>query len=125
MSGETLNFETETGESLVDRYAKAAEIHRRATEAGDHNLANTAHQEIAAVYRELRRRGPEAQRTLLPLLASPDIGVRSWAGSHALEFAASEGEPVLIAISEIPKSLVGFDARITLREWREGKLRFP
>ncbi len=28
-------------------------------------------------------------------------------------------------IAEIPKSLVSFAAKITLREWREGKLLFP
>jgi len=62
---------------------------------------------------------------LLPLLQHPDLGVRAWAAAHALEFAAAEGEPVLVATADIPGSLVSFSAKMTLRQWREGTLRFP
>jgi hypothetical protein len=110
---------------LLKRYADAAAAHGRATESGDHKAANAAHESLSAVYSELRRRGPDAQRALLPLLEDPDLGVRAWAGAHALEFSAADGERVLTLIAEIPKSLVSFSAKMTLREWREGKLRFP
>ena len=112
-------------EQLVGRYAKAAMAHGRATEAGDHKKANRAYDELAAIYRELRRRGPDAQRALLPLLNDPEPGVCAWAASHALEFAPVEGEPVLRALESIPKSLVSFSAKMTLQQWREGKLQFP
>ncbi len=110
---------------LLQRYAASAAAHGRATETGDHKAANAAHESLSAVYRELRRRGTEAQRALLPLLEDRDIGVRAWAGAHALEFSAVDGERVLTQIAEIPKSLVSFSAKMTLRQWREGKLRFP
>ncbi len=110
---------------LVNRYADSAAAHGRATEAGDHETANAAHEALARVYRELRRRGTEAQRTLLPLLEHDDPGVRVWAGAHALEFAPAQGERALTRIAEIPKSLVGFSAEVTLQEWRAGRLRFP
>ena len=54
------------------------------------------HAEIAAVYRELRRRGPDDQGALLELLQHDDAGVRLWAAAHALEFAPERGEPVAI-----------------------------
>jgi hypothetical protein len=111
--------------ALVARYAQAAAAHGRATEAGDAKSANEAYEAVAGLYGELRRRGQAAQRALLPLLTNADLGVRAWVGAHALEFAATEAEPVLTAMSEIPKSLVSFSAKMTLREWREGKLRFP
>ena len=78
---------------------------------------------IASVYRELRRRG--AQSSLLVLLDSSEPGMRCWAAAHAMDFAPAEGEPVLTALSESDKSgLIGFDAKMTLREWRRGRLRF-
>lgn len=111
--------------ALVRQYADAAAAHGRATEVGDYKAANAAHEALASVYRELRRRGVEAQRALLPLLENEDLGVQAWAGAHALEFAPVEGEQALTRISEIPKSLVSFSAKMALRQWREGKLRFP
>jgi hypothetical protein len=112
----------ETVDTLVSRYADAASAHQKASEQGDHKRANPQHDVVAAVYRELRRRG-EAE-ALLPLLGHDDLGVRAWAGAHALEFAPPQGERVLEEISAVD-GLVGFDAKMTLQTWREGELRFP
>jgi hypothetical protein len=112
-------------QALISRYALAAAMHGHATEKGDFVAGNQAHETVASVYRELRRRGITAQRVLLPLLVHHEPGVRGWAASHALEFAATEGEAVLIAMSDVPKSKVSFSARMTLREWRAGRPRFP
>ena len=79
---------------------------------------------VAAVYRELKRRGRGAQRLIRSLLYSPELGLRAWAASHALEFAPDEGVPVLEALSKEPKWL-GFSAQMTLKIWRDGKLTFP
>jgi len=61
---------------------------------------------------------------LLPLLLSNDDGVREWAAAHALEFEPCQGEAVLLDIAK-RKDLQGFTARMTLKVWREGTLRFP
>jgi len=58
------------------------------------------------------------------LLSSPDFGIRGWEAAHVLEFATEFGEPVLEALKNEPHS-VGFSAEMTLKIWREGKLRFP
>ncbi len=118
-------IEHEAVATLVEQYAEAAAAHGRATGTGDYKTANAAHETLASVYRELRRRGMEAQLALLPLLEHEDLGVQAWAGAHALEFAPGEGEQALARISEIPKSLVSFSAKMALRQWRDGKLRFP
>lgn len=47
--------------ALIARYTDAAASHGRATEGGDYRKGNRAFDVIAAVYRELRRRGPDAQ----------------------------------------------------------------
>jgi hypothetical protein len=121
----TSNLEKESNESLLASYEKAAGAHGRATETGDHVSANAEYEIIVAVYHELRRRGVEAQRLLLSLLKSDDPGVRLWASSHVLDLAPDQAEPVLEAMSHIPKSLVSFSAMMTLSQWREGKLQFP
>jgi hypothetical protein len=112
-------------ESLVRQYVEAARAHGRATEASEYTKANEAHEVIATVYRELRRIGTDAQLALLPLLEDNDVGVRLWASSHALEFSPSDGERVLSALEKMPRSFVGLSAKITLQQWRQGKLRFP
>jgi len=109
---------------LLDAYAQAASVHGRATETGDYKTGNRAADRVAAIYAELRARGPDAQRSLLGLLKHEVPGVRGWAAAHALDFAPSDGEAVLQAL--IPMGgFVGHDAEMTLKEWRQGRLKFP
>ena len=110
---------------IVEIFAAAAAHHRHATEHGDSGGAKRAFDDVAAAYRELRIRGPEAQSALLPLLADDDPAVRLAAGTHALEFAPEEGEPVLMKLVEEDETSVAFDAELTLQVWRDGELRLP
>jgi hypothetical protein len=109
---------------LVSAYAEAAAEQGQASEKGNHKRANPKAEEIAAIYRELRERGRDAQLALLPLLEHPDPFVRGWTAAHALEFAPVEGERALLALVELP-GVPGLNASMTLREWRQGTLRFP
>ena len=111
--------------SLVQRHTESSAAHGQATETGDPVAANRAYDALAEVSLELRRRGADAQRALIPLLEHPDAGVRAWAGAHALEFCPEQGEPALMRVAAIPGSLVGLSAEMTLRQWYDGKLRFP
>jgi hypothetical protein len=110
-------------DQLLSRYAEAAASHRAALTAGSTNQANQAADTIAAVYRELRSRGPDAQRLLLALLDHADPAVRVWAGAHALEFAPEQGEPVLEELAG-HESVVGLNAETTLEVWRSDDLHF-
>lgn len=111
-------------QEIVDVYVAAAAKHGRATEAGDYKAANEAHDVIAPGYRELRSRGVEAQRALLPLLEHPDPGVRGWAAAHGLEFAPNQAEPTLEDLAD-GGSIGGSSAKMTLEVWRKGDLKFP
>ncbi len=108
---------------LVTVYAAAAAIADRLDVPATRQ--NRAADCLAAVYRELRRRGPDAQAALLPLVTDPNPGVRLWAAVHALEFDPARGEPVVAEAARSDPSLRGFSAQITLREWKAGRLRFP
>ena len=115
----------QTRAELVTRYVDAASRNGSATLRSDEEEANRAHDELAEIYRELRRRGGDDQAALLGLLDHEDTGVRLWAAAHALEFAPERGEPVLRRTRAEMKNLLGFVAGMTLARWREGALEFP
>lgn len=102
------------------------EYSRSAAEAGRLDIPsrrqNRAADRVAAVYRELRDR--DQREALLPLLGSDNPGVRGWAAAHALEFAPEKAISVLEASFADPFPH-GFNAEMTLKEWRAGRLRFP
>lgn len=112
-------------DELVDAYEQAAVKYGRATEEGDYKTVNKNADIIIKIYAELRSRGREAQMALLPLLAHEEPGVRCSVGSHSLEFAPEQGEPVLSELALIQKSFVGMSAGMALEQWRKGALRFP
>lgn len=109
---------------LIVAYLSAARLHGAATEAGDYKAANKSAELIATLYSEIRQRGLETQRMLLPLTEDPLPSVRLWSASHALEFCPERGEPVLAQLAA-SASLLGLSANVTLTEWRAGRLRFP
>lgn len=109
---------------LVKAYSESAEVQAEATENGDFKTGNRASDLISAIYSELRHRGPEAQRALLPLLEADSPGVKLWAASHAMDFSPADGEPVLESLVPVGRFL-GLSAKTTLEEWRKGRLTFP
>ncbi|WP_141326872.1 DUF2019 domain-containing protein [Myxococcus sp. AB025B] len=107
---------------LVQEYEQAAVAYGQALAAANHRAANRAHDRLAGAYRELRSRAAAAH--LLPLLKSEDDYVRSCAAAHALEFAPTQGEPVLLELAAHP-GRIRTRAEYTLKAWREGTLEFP
>jgi hypothetical protein len=112
-------------DQLLEDYKDAAMAHRHASREGDQERANPAYERLASVIRELRNRTEKEQEAFLDLLDDPSIEVRGWAAAHALEFVPDRAEPVLERIASGPESLEEFSARMVLREWRGGRLRFP
>lgn len=110
--------------ALITMYREAALRHGVATEQGNLRRANRHHGEIANIYRELRSRGDHARAALLPLLDDIEEHVRAWVAAHALEFAPERGLKILQRLAQRP-ALAGFNAAMTLEEWRSGSLRFP
>lgn len=122
--GASQKYKKHATDELVLLYQEAASIHGRANQARDFRAGNPAADKVAAIYREIRSRGLEHQRMLLPLLLSTDDGVREWAAAHALEFEPRQGEAILLDLAK-RKGLQGFSSRMTLKVWRKGTLRFP
>lgn len=109
-------------QEILTAYAAAAQRHADATESGDPEAGNDAHDQLAAIHRELR--AEHRLSSLLPLLNAPDDGVRLWAASHLLFEAPERAEPVLRAL-ETGSGILGFNAQMTLMAWRSGSLAFP
>jgi hypothetical protein len=116
-----MKFEEMDNEQLIDTYVDAV---LRRSEARSARVANRHATTIIEIARELRRRGPEAQVKLLPLLEHPHSDVRVWAAGHALAFAPDKAGLVLRRLIQ-ERGAVGATARMTLALWKEGKLVLP
>ena len=109
---------------LVRLCEEAAAAHGKASWEGDYRTANRQYHVAVATYSELRRRGTEAQKAILPLLHHDDANVRVWAAVRALEFAQDEAVAVLESIAPL-HGVAGLDAVMVLKQWHDGKLRIP
>lgn len=114
-------WKTLSTERLVEEFGTLSAGPGRDIETAKPKAANRKFDVLVAIRRELRERGPEAQQQLLlKLMDDPEPGTRYRVASYALEFAPGEAERVLAELAKIPRSLVGFTAGWTLREWKAG-----
>jgi hypothetical protein len=119
-----MKLESAGVDTLVQDYRQAAREFAAAIAEGDHRKANARHSRATKIYTELRNRGAEAQRALLPLLGE-DSPVRLWAATHALDFAPELGEAELEHIANSDPTPLGALAKTLLRSWKEGTLQRP
>jgi hypothetical protein len=110
-------------EELVEEFRTLSAGHGHDIEDGKPKAANRKYDVLVAIRKELRERGMDADRHLLGLLDDPEPGTRYWAASSVLDFAPTEAEQVLSELAKIPKSLVGFTAELTLRQWKAGTFK--
>ncbi|MBW3536590.1 MAG: DUF2019 domain-containing protein [Actinobacteria bacterium] len=117
-------MEKKTSAELATEYGKTAQAWGRAMEASRPSRANAQFDELARLYRELKRRGRDALANLLPLLDDEEPYVRFAAAAWLLEAFPEEAVPCLERLSLL-RSLVGVEAERTLGEWRSGRMTFP
>lgn len=119
-----MNRNDETLSSLAISFANAAAKRGRFLDGADARRANREHDELVAMYRELRRRGRDAQMQLLPLLRHEEADFRLATATRALEFAPDEALRVLEELARHPMH-VAMSAHMTTELWRRGELRLP
>jgi hypothetical protein len=110
---------------LVEEFRRLSAEHGHALEAANPRAANRKYDTLVAIRRELRSRGPEAQRELLKLLADPEPSTRYFTASSVLQLAPSEAEQVLKELSRTQRNTIGVEADWTLKQWREGTFNPP
>jgi HEAT repeat protein len=108
-----------TNQALLERFEQTAVIHRELNTAEE---SNRAFDEGVTIWMELKQRGREGVDFFLRLLQSPNPAVRMNAASLALLDEPEQAEPVLQQLTNEPR-LLGFSARMTLKQWRAGELK--
>jgi hypothetical protein len=116
-------FAKDTDSDLANAFALVAAEHGDFMAAREPRKANARFDKMAKIYIELRRRGAEAQRQLLPLLRSDNPHVRFWAASYALDFEPAQGIQSIRFLEKEPGTL-GASAKMTIRQWQKGDLNF-
>lgn len=97
-------------------------MHGAGTLAGEPGATNLAHRSIVEALEDLRRAPDKGENALRELLTDEDPSVATWAALFLLPLDEQSASAVLerIAASGVP--LIAFNAQMTLREWKAGRL---
>lgn len=86
----------------------------------DTRRANVCFDQMKAVDAEMRARGIEARKTLIPLLNDPDRYVRYYAAIYLLGLAPDQARAILEWNTRFEVGILAADARGMLRALDEG-----
>ena len=107
-------------DEAMKQYLAAATKFGNTQRARDFEAGNESATELGRLGKLLRE-SDEGQRLLIQLLNYDDPYVREWAAGDCLFFKPDAGIPVLEVI-EKTAGLLGTAARMTLSEWKAGRL---
>jgi hypothetical protein len=114
------SFEELTVDDLVQQFAEACAGQDRALTYSKVATFNKLYGQMAAVDKELRRRGRDARLQLCKLYAHPNYQVRLQAARFTLGIAPIEARQTIEAIAKSGRMPQAADARGTLRNLDEG-----
>ena len=113
---------------LIQNYINNAISQGEATLKGDYKTGNKECKKLSKIYKIMEKNLDFAKEMLDVLLNDENINVRIWASAHALglNVKVDKAEDILKEISSIPDiGLLGFNAEMTLKVWKErGYLKF-
>jgi len=114
-------------DNLVQRFVEASIKLEKATLAGDSKRINQESLEIMAIMKELRSIGKDAMDKLLPLLSHENNYVRCNSACCMIPVYPEKARETLTEISQLKglkAGMIGFNAKMTLKEWDKGNLKF-
>jgi len=111
--------------SSRDRYVAETVEHGRCTENGNFRKGNAAFDRMLAVLAELRRHVDRGESVLVELLDHPNEWVKLGAATHLLPLREELANAVLEKLASGPRSMIEFNAKMVLQEWRNGSLKVP
>lgn len=100
---------------LVKTYVGFAEEYGRASEAGEHEKTNRAHDALQALASKII----SLSHAFETLAIHSNPWVRLWTAWHFHEKYPKQAERLLEELGQDTSQLVGFDARRTLQKFRE------
>jgi hypothetical protein len=106
----------------LDAFVTAAISHGRHTIEGDARRTNGAYRQLSHAREALRTSSDGGQGALLALLDHSEDSVRTWAAYFLLPSKPGAALATLDAIGS-GQGLIAFDAVMTTKEWRAGRLR--
>jgi len=109
--------------SSAERYEAAARQHGKSTSIGEPDAANRAYVQMMEALQELHGEADQGRSILSKLVSHSDDWVKIWASTHLLPLAEIQARAILERIASGPPSLVEFNAKMVLQEWRAGRLR--
>ena len=103
----------------------AAIAHGEATNEGNYKEINKQYNILRKIYILFKNNQGLALRELPQLISHENIYVKLWASAHALalNINVSDAEKSLETISK-RTDVIGFEAKMTLKEWQKGNLKF-
>ena len=106
-------------EQALELYEKNSEWHGIGSNEGNRNMCNLAYSNLRTCYYYLKERN--MVNLLEILLQHEDCSVRLWS-AYALLPVTKEAKEVIEKISK-KNTIIGFDAEMTLIEWKKGRLK--
>jgi hypothetical protein len=109
-----------TDAELVFRFSMIAKERGKAAMMLDTRRANVCFDQMKAVDLEMRARGIETRKALVPLLSNPDRYVRYYAAMYLLALAPDQARAILEWNTKFEVGILAADARGMLRALNEG-----
>jgi hypothetical protein len=109
-----------TDAELVSKFSAIAKARGEATMMLETRRANACFDQMKAVDLEMRSRGTEARKALIPLLSDPDRYVRYYAAMYLLTVAPEQARAILEWNTRFEVGILAADARGMLRALDEG-----
>ncbi|MCB2362146.1 hypothetical protein [Clostridium estertheticum] len=107
---------------ILKKFIESAIKNGEAVEKGESKKANKEFDLLQKYYLQLKE--SESINILSPLLESNNKYVQLWSSYYLLSIETKRSEIILEELSQI-RGLISITAKITLKEWKKGTLRFP
>ena len=108
---------------VVEVFVEASIKYGLAQEEGNSNMMNKQSRIIIRLRKELKKNSESGLKQLKPLLAHENDYVKLTVASSLIPLIPKEAENTLKELA-MKRGLLGFEAQMTLQEWKKGNLKF-
>lgn len=108
---------------LIKKYIAASINYGAAQEEGDSKKVNKNAAAIRKIRLQFKENYPLYAKELEPLLQHENDYVRLKSAFDLLPVMTDKAEETLLELS-VRKGLIGFEAEITLQEWKKGNIKY-
>jgi hypothetical protein len=109
--------------TVVERFVDSAITHGETAATGDYKTGNKAYDRKRAAVVELRKLPDRGEAALVALLEHPNLWVKKSAATYLLPLREDLACATLERLELSSNKHLAFDAKMTLQEWRSGRLK--